>query len=77
MDYFITKKVVGDDPADTELLPIAGPFRTVTHLIEAVDTLLDHYSREFAAKRFVYWIEETPTRHNLILEELQPDRVRW
>jgi hypothetical protein len=77
MDYFITKKIVRDDPAETELLQIAGPFRTVTHLIEAVDTLLDRYSREFSSKRFVFWIQETTTRHNLILEELPPDRARW
>lgn len=77
MDYFITKKIAEDDRSEARLQDIAGPFPTVTRLIEAVDTLLNRYSREFASKRFVFWIQETATRHNLILEELPPDRARW
>jgi hypothetical protein len=31
---------------------------------------------KFAAKRYVWWIEESTVQHNLILEELPPDRAR-
>jgi glutaredoxin 2 len=51
MDYFITKKIAEDGRGKAQLQEIAGPFRTVTQLIEALDTLLTHYSRKFAAKR--------------------------
>jgi len=56
---------------------IAGPFRTVTQLIEALDTLLSHYETKHASKRYVWWIQETAAQHNLILEELPSDRARW
>ena len=74
MDYFITKKIAEDGRGKAQLQEIAGPFRTVTQLIEALDT---HYSMKFAAKRYVWWIEESTVQHNLILEELPPDRARW
>jgi hypothetical protein len=81
MDYFITKRIAEDGRGKAQLQEIAGPFRTVTQLIEALDTLLTHYSRKFAAKRaakrYVWWIEESAVQHNLILEELPPDRARW
>jgi hypothetical protein len=77
MDYFITKKIAEDARGKAQLQEIAGPFRTVTQLIEALDTLLTHYSMKFAAKRYVWWIEESTVQHNLILEELPPDRARW
>ena len=77
MDYFITKKIGEDHRGEAQLQEIAGPFRTVTQLVEAVDTLLSHYSVKFASKRFVFWIQETTGRHNLILEELPPNRAKW
>jgi hypothetical protein len=77
MDYYITKKVAEDERGQAQLEEIAGPFRTVTQLIEALDKLLTHYSRKFASKRYVWWIEESTAQHNLILEELPPDRARW
>ena len=77
MDYFITKKIAENERGEVQLEQISGPFRTVTQLIEAVDTLLNHYARKFASKRFVFSIQETPAHHNLILEELPPDRARW
>src|SRR5215472_909163 len=51
MDYYITKKIAEDERGQAQLEEIAGPFRTVTQLIEALDTLLTHYSRKFPAKR--------------------------
>jgi hypothetical protein len=77
MDYFITRKIGEDHRGELQLQEIAGPFRTVTQLVEAVDTLLGHYSVNFASKRFVFWIQETTTRHNLILEELPSNRAKW
>ncbi len=53
MDYFITRKVAEGRGGKPELEQIAGPFRTVTQLIDALDTLLTHYSRKFAGKRYV------------------------
>ena len=66
MDYYITKKIAEDERGQAQLEEIAGPFRTVTQLIEALDTLLTHYSRKFASKRYVWWIEESAAQHNLI-----------
>ena len=77
MDYFITRKIGVDHRGEAQLQEIAGPFRTVTQLVEAVDTLLNYYSVKFASKRFVFWIQETNARHNLILEELPADRAKW
>jgi len=77
MDYFITRKMAQDARGKPVLEEIAGPFRTVTQLIDALDTLLTHYSRRFAEKRYVWWIEESAVQHNLILEELPADRARW
>ncbi|HEY7247685.1 MAG TPA: hypothetical protein VH678_27770 [Xanthobacteraceae bacterium] len=77
MDYFITKKVAEDGQGRPELEQIAGPYRTVTQLIDALDMLLTHYSRKFAGRRYVWWIQETAAQHNLILEELPADHARW
>ena len=54
-----------------------SPTSVADSLVEALDTLLTHYSRKFAARRYVWWIEESALQHNLILEELPPDRARW
>jgi hypothetical protein len=77
MDYYITKKVEEEAQGQPNVEQIAGPFRTVTQLIEALDTLLSHYESKYASKRYVWWIQETAVQHNLILEELPPDRARW
>jgi hypothetical protein len=77
MDYYITRKIAEDERGQAQLEEIAGPFRTVTLLIEALDTLLTHYSGKFPSKRYVWWIEESATQHNLILQELPADRARW
>jgi len=77
MDYFITKKIAEPGRGET-LQRISGPYRTVTQLVEALDTLLNHYARTVAAKRYVWWIEErTLAEHNLILEELPPSHMKW
>jgi len=77
MNYFIIKKIAEDGRGTLELEQIAGPFRTVAQLIDALDTLLTHYSRKFSGKRYVWWIQETAVQHNLILEELPADHARW
>ena len=77
MDYYITKKIEEEARGQPKIDQIAGPFRTVTQLIEALDTLLSHYETKHASKRYVWWIQETAAQHNLILEELPSDRARW
>jgi hypothetical protein len=52
MDYYITKKIAEKARGQPKIQQIAGPFRTVTQLIEALDTLLSHYERKYASKRF-------------------------
>ena len=54
----------------SERQKIAGPFATVRQLIDALDTLLTHYSKASASTRYVWWIEEHATEHQLIIEEL-------
>lgn len=78
MDYFITRRIAESGRGEAHLQRISGPYRTVTQLVEALDTLLNHYSRSVASKRYVWWIEEhSLAEHNLILEELPPSHMKW
>ena len=66
MRYFIVKV----DPRTSQAQNIAGPFGTVTLLIDALDNLLTQYSNKEKSRRYVWWIEEHEAEHKLIIEEL-------
>jgi hypothetical protein len=74
MDYFIVEANAG--AARSERHKIAGPFRTVSHMVSALEEWLDERAEKpGSSQRYLWWIDQDGPEQHLVIEPKPADWV--